>query len=87
MPPHHESAHKARERIRKLTESSKKARIESGAEESASSRASDNGSDTDPLDETVVLTPRITLEGPRPPKEPDSATTFATAAIGSTEAS
>lgn len=64
LMPHRESAQKARERICKLTKSSKKARMKLGEEESASSRASNNGTDTDPRDKTVVLTPWITLKGP-----------------------
>lgn len=66
MPPHRKSAHKARERICRLTEASKKARIDSGKEVSASSRANDGGSDTDFLEKTVVQAPQITLKGPIP---------------------
>lgn len=73
MLPHRESAQKASERIRRLTESSQKACMESGAEKSASSLLSDDGSDTASMDKTVVPSFRITLKGPHLQLESDSA--------------
>lgn len=87
MPAHRESAQKASERIRKPTEPSKKARIEPEAEESVSSHAIDDGSDTDLLDETVEVAPRITLKRLRPPSGADSASTFETATSSAGRAS
>lgn len=86
MSPHRESAQKASERIRKLTESSKKPRMESGAEKSASSRASYDGSNTDNFDKKVVPAPRITLMALCTPSEPDSASTPASAVTGHDQA-
>lgn len=50
----------------------KKARIEPEAKESVSLRASEDGSDSDPLDGTVMAAPKITLKGSRPPSAADS---------------
>lgn len=86
MPSHRTRAQNARERIRKLTESSKKARLESGAKESASWRASDDSSYTDLLDETVIPAFKITLNAPYPASELDSALTHAAAVPGSDRA-
>lgn len=79
MPTHRERAQNACERFRKLTELSKKARMEPEAEESAISHAIDDGSETNLLDDTVLAAQRITLKGPRQSSGADSVLTPAPA--------
>lgn len=57
MPAHRKSAQNVCESICKLTEISKKARINLIAKESASLRKSDDSSDIDRLDETSYMPP------------------------------